>query len=326
MSDIDKAFTFLHENTPSWIKDVAAIEEKVFRLQEELAKLPVSRSPLKRRTGSVESIRDVDSPLDENSDPAAAPQIGLHPSRKRKTPSIHSVNAPGIPKYRSRMMVIVTYDGQIQKSFEALVRAIGTGRNMLRKAKMAAKAQEIAALALDEDSDGEDPYDFVNSKIGYRHRTGLSSLRSKGLVADDPGAATPTLAPTEIFDVPDKALESAQALCEKAAHQSLRDGDCRKELDGVRKHFEEIHERAAIEVAKYLAKKKEEDAAKAEAALIAAEAPVEVEPTPVVPNIAPTPAPLVAAASPGGINIEVDDDDEDDMDFVMPPIRLTSRA
>lgn len=256
MSDIEKAFTFLHESTPSWIKDVTEIEGKIVRMQEELAKMPHSKSLLKKRTGSVESIRDLDTPTPtEDQDNSHTPYIALHPSRKRKTPTVTSGNASGPPKFRSRMMVIVTYDGQIQRSFEALVRAIGTGRNMLRKAKMAAKAEEIAALAAyEEDSEDEDPYAFVNSKIGYRHRTGLSSLRAKG-VADEEPVATPTVTPTEIFDIPDRALEFAQGLCEKAAHQSLRDGDCRKELEGVKKHFQEIHEKAAVEVAKHLAKK-----------------------------------------------------------------------
>lgn len=329
MSDIEKAFAFLHQNTPSWIKDVTEIEGKIVRMQEELAKLPLSRSLLKKRTGSVESIRDLDtpSPVDDQ-DNLHTPYIALHPSRKRKTPTITSGNMSGPPKFRSRMMVIVTYDGQIQRSFEALVRAIGTGRNMLRKAKMAAKAEEIAALAaFEEDSDDEDPYAFVNSKIGYRHRTGLSSLRIKGSKDGEAEAATPTVTPTEIFDIPDKALEFAQGLCEKAAHQSLRDGDCRKELEGVKKHFQDIHERAAVEVAKHLAKKKaEEETPKGDEQSSTEIEAMEVELTPAVPNVKPTPSIPATAAPPGGIDIEVDEEDEDDMDFVMPPIRLTSRA
>lgn len=330
MSDIEKAFAFLHNNTPSWIEDVSEIERKIVRMQEELAKMPLSRSLLKKRTGSVESIRDLDTPTStDDQDNSPTPYIALHPSRKRKTPTVTSGNASGPPKFRSRMMVIVTYDGQIQSSFEALVRAIGTGRNMLRKGKMAAKAEEIAALAAfeEEESEDEDPYAFVNSKIGYRHRTGLSSLRAKGTKDEEPESAVPKVTPTEIFDVPDKALESAQGLCEKAAHQSLRDGDCRKELEAVKKHFQDIYERAAVEVSKHIARRQAEEEAqkKAEEESKHAIEPMEVEPTPAVPDAKL--APLIAAGPPpGGMDIEVDDDDEDDMDFVMPPIRLTSRA
>lgn len=329
MSDIEKAFAFLHQNTPTWIKDVTEIEGKIVRMQEELAKMPLSKSLLKKRTGSVESIRDLDTPPlhYDDRDNSHTPYIALHPSRKRKTPTITSGDISAPPKFRSRMMVIVTYDGQIQKSFEGLVRAIGTGRNMLRKAKMAAKAEEMAALAaFEEDSDEEDPYAFVNSKIGYRNRTGLSSLRVKASTDGEVEVATPTVAPTEIFDVPDKALEFAQALCEKAAHQSLRDGDCRKELEGVKKHFQEIHDRAAVEVAKHLAKKQADEETKRirEEENRNLTEPMEAEPTPAVPDGKPAPA-ISAGAPPGGIDIEVDDED-DDMDFVMPPIRLTSRA
>lgn len=44
--------------------------------------------------------------------------------------------------------------------------------------------------------------------------------------------------PIAAFDQADKCLETAQSLCEVAAHQFLRNGDCSAELEGTRIRFE----------------------------------------------------------------------------------------
>ncbi|KAF2248774.1 hypothetical protein BU26DRAFT_305577 [Trematosphaeria pertusa] len=333
MSDIEKSFNYLHDNIPQWFQDVAAVEEKIVKMQSELAKVPVSRSPpMKRKTGSVESIRGLDAIREEPGSSTAA-HSSPFTSRKRKTPSVLSGQASGPSKYRSRTMVVVYYDGQIQKSFETLVRAIGTGRNMLRKGKMAAKMDEMAALAgSDDDDDDDDDDDAVMSKIGYRHRTGLSSMRTRAaMMRSGRGPNNSNSTPVGLFDSTDKALEQAQGLCERAAHQSLREGDCRKELDGVRKHFEEVLETAKKEVTKYAERKEKEAQQAAQQELIVKlQTPI---PAPVPESKAILPAEIRPATGTTPtttkvVDIEVDDeeDDEDDIDFVMPPIRLTSRV
>ncbi len=50
------------------------------------------------------------------------------------------------------------------------------------------------------------------------------------------------------FDEADKDLEITQSLCEVAAHQFLRDGDCRVEIEGMRKKFENCRAIAKREV------------------------------------------------------------------------------
>ncbi|KAF2873390.1 hypothetical protein BDV95DRAFT_592768 [Massariosphaeria phaeospora] len=323
MSDMQKAFTYLHDNIPSWFETIAEVQEKISRMQEEVAKIPVSRSPpMKRKTGSIESIRDLDAIIEEPCSPLA--------SKKRKTPSFLSAHASGVSKYRSKTMILVYYDGQIQKSFETLVRSIGTGRNMLRKGKMAAKLQEMADLAGSEDDDDED--DMAMAKIGYRHRTGLSSIRTRAMAMRGSLAGISTSSsrtPIELFDVTEKALELAQGLCERAAHQSLRDGECRKELDGVRQHFEGILESAKKEVAKCQAQG-EKDLATEEPRIAVAPivAPIvarAVERKMMIPEIQPMHN-GTATATLRAVEIEVDDEDDDEIDFVMPPIRLTSRV
>lgn len=329
MSDIEKSFTFLHDSIPQWFKDITEIEEKVAKMQSELAKVPVSRSPpMKRRTGSVESIRDLDAILEEEGSSSAAQQSPFV-SRKRKTPSVLSGRQSGPAKFRSRTMIVVHYDGQIQKSFEQLVRAVGTGRNMLRKGKMAAKMDAMAALAESDDDEDEND-DAVMSKIGYRHRTGLSSMRTRAaMFQGNTNNNNSTTTPVELFDSTDKTLELAQSLCERAAHQSLRDGDCRKELENVRTHFEEILDTATKEVTKYAARKEEEQR-KAQPESKAELSPPTPALTPEPKKQLPTEIQLTAGAmhtTSKVVDIEIDDDEEeDDMDFVMPPIRLTSRA
>ncbi|KAF2739048.1 hypothetical protein EJ04DRAFT_9137 [Polyplosphaeria fusca] len=316
MSDIEKSFTFLHDNIPQWFVQLAEIEEKVARMRNEISKVPVSRSlPMRRKTGSVESIRDLDAVLEERS--ASTPmQQSPFATRKRKPASVLSGQGSGALKYRSRTMIIVYYDGQIQKSFETLVRNVGTGRNMLRKGKMAAKMEAFAELA-GSDSDGSD--DDVTAKIGYRPRPGFASMRSRAGARGERGGDDPS----EVFDSTDKALETAQGLCEKAAHQSLRDGDCRKELDLVKKHFEGVLETATKEVAKYIGRKEMAAAVEASKLETSTPTPTRIEAKPLLPDIRPAVA--VAATTAKAVDIEVDDDTDDD-DFVMPPIRLTSRA
>ena len=327
MSDVEKAFTNLHDNVPTWLKDVAELEEKVRLMQDEISKVPVSKSPfMKRKTGSVESIRDLDAIMEEATTSGAG-ETGQVASRKRKTPSLMS-GASGPLKSRTRTMVIVQYDGEIQKSFEKLVRAIGTGRNMLRKGKMAAKMNALAELAGDDDEDDSDSSsDAVMSKIGYRHRAGISSMRSRVAAMRNGGGITGGAnAPVELFDSADKSLELAQGLCEKAAHHTLRDGDCRKDLEGVRKHFEEVLETASKEVAKYAARKDQESKENPAEAPKIESTPISMLPKDMNPALSEKhPMPSVPIMSKV-MDIEVDDEEEDDVEFTMPPVRLMSRV
>ncbi|ORY09651.1 hypothetical protein BCR34DRAFT_602654 [Clohesyomyces aquaticus] len=314
MSDIERSFTYLYENISSWCASVTEIQEKVTVMQNEIAKMPASGSQkLRRKTGSVESIRDLDAIMEQQPSSSAAAQSSPAVTRKRKTPSLLSGHYSGPSKFRSRRMIIVYYDGQIQKSFETLVRNIGTGRNMLRKGKMAAKMEALAELAGSENSDDDDE-DPIASKIAYRRRAGLPSQRARALMRGM-GAANGIATPTELFETTDKALELAQGLVEKAAHQSLRDGDCRKELEGVRKHFEAVLETATQEVAKYKARKESE--------AVETPAPAQPKTKPAGPSIHHLPS--VPITTRAAIDIEVDDDDEEETDFVMPPVRFTSR-
>jgi hypothetical protein len=186
MSDIEELFTLLHDSIPSWFININEIEKAV-HLQSGMTKMnAVPKSmPLKRRTEFVESIRDNDGILDDASLVTTA-QHSLLASRKRKTPSV-------ISQHQSKTIIIVQYDGQVQKSFETLVRSISTGRNMLRKGKMTARMEALAELAgPDDGEDSDDSDDAMMSKIGSRHRAGFASMRARGPMKLSRGKSSPT--------------------------------------------------------------------------------------------------------------------------------------
>ncbi|KAF2855581.1 hypothetical protein T440DRAFT_158342 [Plenodomus tracheiphilus IPT5] len=344
MSDIANSFAYLQDNIPQWLQDIARVEAKVTAMQDEITRVAISRSPFaKSKSGSVDSIRTgkMDAIAEE-----AAPTTGAHTdplgNRKRKTPSVLSGRISGPSRYRARTMVVVSYDGDMQKSLELLVRAIGIGRNLLRKARMESKMNELAALASFSDEADIDHSEGEDSDPISTYRPRMSAMRAKTAARTSGrlGVTDGTNTPVALFETTDKRLEQAQELCEKAAHLTLREGDCRKELASVRKSFEEVLHTAETEVVKSNAQKLQDTPElqhdTSDTSISSLETPSKdhcpptslptlvPEPQPKVPQLAGiTPATLM---EPKILDMEVDDDDDDeDVDFVMPPIRLTSR-
>lgn len=345
MAEIEKSFTFLQDNIPQWLQDVTGLEKRATAMQEDLVKTPVSTSPFAMHTtDSIKSIRQERmGAIAEEAAQSQGAQTDPLGNRKRKTLSVLSGPASGPSRYRPRTMVVVSYDGDMQKSFELLVRAIGTGRNMLRKAKMEAKMNELAALAgssEDEDEADDEENDAIMAKVSYRPR--MSSMRARAAArrgggrAVGGGAATPVA----LFDTTDKTLEHAQSLCEKAAHVTLRDGDCRKELEGMRKSFADVLDTARTEVTRCIAARplgtpELDSQDTSDTSLSSVEPPYKKHfPQLSLPSterqskgtLSSNPATTAPFSTPKIMDIEVDDDDEDDEpDFMMPPVRLTSR-
>lgn len=316
-------------------------------MQEEVTNIAVSRSPFAKSTSdSVETMRTgkMDAIAEE-----AVPTTGAHPdplgSRKRKTASVLSARISGPSRYRPRTMVVVSYDGDMQKSLELLVRAIGVGRNLLRKARMEAKMNELAALtgsSEDEDDNvGHSEEEELVSRSSYRPRMSSMRARAAARTSGRLGVANGTNTPIALFETTDKRLEQAQELCEKAAHLTLREGDCRKELAQVRKHFGDVLHTAETEVVKCNAQKSHDTPElqqheTSDTSIASLETPPNDHyPQPSLPTLVTEPQPKVpllagmtpTAQEPKIVDMEVDDadDDDDDVDFVMPPVRLTSR-
>jgi len=343
MSDIERSFTFLHDNIPQWLQDIARVEERVTAMQDENEKIAISQSPFGNQTASNASLRpDKLAVVDETTAPVSgSPTDGL--GNRKRSLSVSSGHVSGSSRHRPRTMVIVNYDGDMQKSFELLVRAIGTGRHMLRKAKMEAKMNEMAALAEsseeEEDVDDDKEEEVSLSPLNYRAR--MSSLRARSAARRSGrlGVSSGVDTPAELFDTTDKTLEQAQELSEKAAHLILREGDCRKELEAVQKHFTYLLETAKTEVAKCNARKSSQDPPELQAhetsdtslSSIESEIPSykKITPSRPVPESETQSKPDASASTapipPKIVDIEVDDDDDDEDDFVLPPVRLTSR-
>jgi hypothetical protein len=343
MSDIDKSFTFLQDNIPQWLHQIATAEERVTAMQNDLTKVPISQSPFaKQRSDSTASIRPAKlDAIAEDATPSNATPSDPIASRKRKSVSVSSGHEPDSSRYRSRTMVVTSYDGDMQKSLELLVRAFGTGRNLLRKAKMEARMNDMATMASsseEEDDDDDDDGEISLSKVNYKARMSALRARSAARRSGRLGVSSGVETPAELFDSTDKILEQAQELCEKAAHLTLRDGDCRKELATVRKSFETLLETAKTEVDKCNARKLQ-DPPELQAHETSDTSMSSLEPEAVYrkdtqQTSLPIPDPQSnatgpkEAAAPGPlkiVDIEVDDNDDSDDDFVLPPIRLTSR-
>ncbi|KAF2162533.1 hypothetical protein M409DRAFT_69107 [Zasmidium cellare ATCC 36951] len=240
-------FTCLLENVPGWIADLESILKSAAERQEEIlfANRPEedvvvpSVKKAKSKSSSLKSRRSVESQekVQENG-LLARPQMkhltnsdALRLSqRKRKTASVCSGNESGPSKLRARAAAVVYYDGETQKQFEKLVRTVGSTRNSIRKGKMSAKVDCLSRSGSSgSEASGSSGDDMA--KDDYRPPRGFG--RDDG---------------TEVFDRVDSRLEKGQNLCERAAHQVLRDGDCTLEVTNAKEHFSEALKMAEAEI------------------------------------------------------------------------------
>ncbi|KAK7748505.1 hypothetical protein SLS62_008545 [Diatrype stigma] len=205
--------------------------------------------------------------------------------KRQKTDSVISME-DGTIKYRSRIMIIVYYDSYVQSFFEELVKFVSASRNLMRKAKMAAKVAEIKRLAElempddeDEDSGNFRPGDGMiaaDPRFNRRREEGADDLRPRYPTTRQMGLMTRNLPPSvlrrqvprpgmagasslsgglgmfnekgDIYDDLDKGLDFVQSMCEKAAHQFLRDGDCADEVEKIKDRLAKTKEQADKEM------------------------------------------------------------------------------
>ena len=327
MSEAHKCFTYLRDNAPKWVSELSSLEKHVEEKQKELAQgdggegEAVARPD---RIGSIPSIRKQDvtnghHTIQNDTDASGgSPEDSAHPSASRrrnvlikrnKTSSVLTSNMSAPPKFRSRSMIIVYYDAEIQKAFEKLVREIGNGRHLIRKAKMAAQAEAISGSLTDDDLyEMADDAVAPSTKVLSFRRAGSSNSQSK----------TPRGKLSPMFETTDKALERGQSLCERAAHQFLRDGDCRLETKFAKEAFEEVLKASSEELARLETSEKTSGASEC----------VSEENVGSADPFADKPCREEAApqsSRPSGFtSIEVDDEEEL-MPTKMSTLRLTSR-
>lgn len=248
--DALSSFTNLTDNIPDWLAKLDQLAAQVAEQHARFTALThVAHVKLTRKHDSTESLRPKD---DDGIPPTSNPDRNLHGNRdaamvvntaapldtananvdsavvlrdvrrKRKPRSSFS-GASGPRHYRARSMIIVYYDSAIQDAFESLVRNIAAARNVLRKGKTAVSFKaRMASLGMDET--------LFAGDLGVPNP---KTIRSR--FARNPSASPAEHAPA--FEEADQHLEAAQSLCEVAAHQFLRDGDCSDEIEGTRTRF-----------------------------------------------------------------------------------------
>ncbi|KAI8279171.1 hypothetical protein K4K56_012848 [Colletotrichum sp. SAR 10_98] len=172
-------------------------------------------------------------------------------------------------RYRSKTQVTVFYDEFVEKFFEDLVKFVSASRNMMRKAKMAAKVASIRRMAElehgDEDDDAGDgsmkadtnaslaaaPVDealpslrYMSARrMGAGRRGGPGPSYTRAGQAGGMGSNVP-----DVYDELDKHLEYVQGTAEHAAHQFLRDAHCREEIANIQRRLIETKELAVKEM------------------------------------------------------------------------------
>lgn len=250
MSDVRGCASHLNDNIPRWLESLSVVRKRMAGQSCER-----TLAPGRQKTDSTHSIRPADknnavgrnvktesSPTDQLPSTSLQTPVSTHPvrqqaKRKRQSTSTSSLSAPC--RYRTKTMVIVEYDSEVQKSFEGLVRNIGSARNLLRKSKMAAKMDKLANMALNLGSalDDDEP-DPLSSKLGppNQPRIGFCSVRTTRAM----GPTCVSADSEDFFDVTDKALEKAQGLCERAAHLHLREGNADSQIDQTVKKLNKV--------------------------------------------------------------------------------------
>ncbi|EXJ78591.1 hypothetical protein A1O1_08992 [Capronia coronata CBS 617.96] len=267
--DAHSSFVFLLENLPTWKASIQSLsshaDQKHTEFVTEYARLVNQIKPKRRRSPSMTSVHttdDNDYPGQPEGDstpsidtmPPPLSRIEINPleagnkylyaqARRRRRPgtSIRS-GASGPQKFRNKNQVVVYYDAFLQEQLETMVKTIGVGRNNLRKGKNALVAAKGFSLpALSSTTRNHRAYPSLDSIRGTtsvsRSTPALVSGKKPTSHTVQPQAASDD--ETSFFLV-DKELESIQSLCETAAHQFLRDGDCKTELDSICQRFDAV--------------------------------------------------------------------------------------
>jgi len=308
------AFSYLSDNLPTWITRVTDLAAHTAAKNVEYAEAykkhatTTGKPRRRRKNSSVCSIRTEelfhstqipDAPTPSNvanqkqdsaiNNSTCALNESTENSRKRGTDhdDAPSFEDPTASLVSTRHNLIIHYDGHTQKVLEDIVRNIATARNNIRRGRMA-QLPRMGFRAGMPSMSGRGPPDAVLSSI--------RSARNRG----PPGPQKETTA----FDLADKQLEVAHGLCESAAYQFLRSGDCKSELSSVDEKFKMLLDISGVEVRRL---KEEQDRAPTEPG----KEETAIEPQLPTSISAIEPSEKFKPASPNGAAtgaIEVDDD------------------
>jgi hypothetical protein len=165
--------------------------------------------------------------------------------RKRKLGASVRSGASGPQRFRSKRKAVIYYDAYLQEQLDSLVKGIGGARNNLRKGKLSRSASRGFQLPCFDRASHQGNHGIPSWNGLKNPPTSYLSVPTDSKV--QPANRQPTA--DEAFAIADKHLEGAQSLCETAAHQVLRDGDCSVELNTVVTKLESALEVATATVA-----------------------------------------------------------------------------
>ena len=262
------SFVYLVENIPTWQREVNTLAYRAHVKNGEFAaeytRLLNQVRPRRKKSPSISSINPKDLDLNhhphasstlasnQDSDSSSVPldRVEIDPfeagnkylyaqaRRKRKPGASIRSGASGPQKFRNKNQVVVYYDGFLQDHLDNLVRMVGNGRNNLRKGKnslVAARGFRLPGLSRTAIRD-------LGASVDPRSRSVSASLTGKQKDDNSSDQDTPNFDTT--FLQVDKELDSIQSLCEVAAHQFLRDGDCQTEMDLLKQKLKDLQVRA----------------------------------------------------------------------------------
>ncbi|KXG53964.1 uncharacterized protein PGRI_010140 [Penicillium griseofulvum] len=257
------AFTHMKDNIPTWITRVSELATHTHKKHNEYSEAyrrHANLKPRRRKNSSVCSIHADElvpiaqrkTPSPEPTETQDAPEQGQRSGRKRTTdeaPSVESNERHALVSTRHN--VIIEYDGHTQQTLEAIVRDIGIARNNIRRGQMALMPRTGLRAGLLSKG--------MNLPSSLGQAGPLASVRSTRTTTGLVGVSGTGARKDSAFDFADKQLELAHSLCETAAYQVLRSGDCGTELDGVEEKFKMLLEAAINEVNRITAEKKQQE-------------------------------------------------------------------
>ncbi|GAO18055.1 uncharacterized protein UV8b_00899 [Ustilaginoidea virens] len=196
-------------------------------VQVELASLPIPGSGSREAELHQKAL-----------EAAIAHSRALAQKRKKKMAAGSIVSAEGVPpRYITHDLIIVYYDSYVQSFFDEMVKFISSSRNLMRKARMAAKVAQIKRMAEIEIANdakrSSDERFAVDALPSLRYMSSrYLGPRTNGQPSLEKKSSYGRGEPLDMYDSLDKILDLVQSTCEHGAHQFLRDANC---FDDIRK-------------------------------------------------------------------------------------------
>ena len=280
----------LSANVPVWIKKLDELANLIEERQTKLANLAAeNKETSSARSSATKSVRSTGSTESLNLRNGLEEHLynpTIH-NRQRTDSVVNATIAKSTTlKLPTHSMTPVYYDNYVQMFFEELVKFVSSSRNLICKAKMAAKITKIKRLAELESPDQSGP-DSTSPPLSKDAPITAAPISADSSHADtkplpyptthSAGEASPlvqrvtrglhayvgpkaasllTIRPAalpDVYDELDKGLKYVQSMCEQAAHQFLRGGDCSEAVANIKRQLGMTKETADKELARVAA-------------------------------------------------------------------------